>query len=460
MTAPTIMLLGGYGNAGLQVARLMLAESDARVILAGRNLPAATAAAAALEAEFGPGRTSAARVDASDQAALTKALVAGGAQILVVAAGTIPHTREVATAALDAGADYFDVQISSTAKHAALRSMRRRIEREGRCFITDGGFRPGIAAAMVRYAATQLPDLSDAEVASVFQVDWAKRTFSEATAEEFVDELKSYSLLVLRDRKWVPAKMREMPEFDFGDPFGERRCSPMFMEEFRGLPDEIPSLRSTGFYSGGFGRVLDYGIIPLSLLLVKVAPDRSRSLVGRLFKWGLTRPTSPPYGAVLRLDARGAGSRRMSMTVWHEDAYALTAIAAAACLLQYLDGTITTPGLRTQAMAVEPGRFFDDLSRLGATVSVDGEAALDKRVSFALGAQPALLPEPAGALQMRVGAVPFAVVTSWSLVTPLTRHPPDRDRAAHPARLLGPIAGGGFSCPAGYHVAECMKGAR
>jgi len=74
------------------------------VILAGRNLQAATAAAAAT---------------------LTRALVEGGADILVVAASTIAHTRDVATAALDAGADCFDVQISSTAKQAALHDLSR-----------------------------------------------------------------------------------------------------------------------------------------------------------------------------------------------------------------------------------------------------------------------------------------------------------------------------------------------
>jgi len=116
---------------------------------------------------------------------------------------------------------------------------------------------------------------------------------------------------------------------------------------------------------------------------VMLFPERSRSLVGRLFKWGLTKHTKPPYGAVLRLDARGDGSRRMSMTVWHEDSYALTAIGATACLLQYLDGAIASPGLRCQAMAVEPVRFFDDLSRLGVTVSVEGATAPHESESFA-----------------------------------------------------------------------------
>jgi hypothetical protein len=387
VTAPAIMLLGGYGNAGSSIARIVLAESDARVIIAGRNLSAATAAAAALDVEFGPGRTRPACVDAADPAAITNALVAGGADILVVAASTIAHCREVATAALDAGADYFDVQIASTAKHAALEGLRQRIKREGRCFITDGGFRPGIPAAMIRYAAEQLPGLSDADVASVFQLDWSQRTFSNSTAEEFAEELKSFSSLVLRNREWTPAKSSEMPEFDFGEPFGKRRCTPMFMEELRGLPEAIPSLRSAGFYSGGFGRVVDYGVIPISLLLVKVAPERSRALVGRLFKWGLTRHTRAPYGAVLRLDARGGDSRRMSMTVSHEDTYALTAIGAAASLLQYLDGTIASPGLRAQAMAVEPGRFFADLSRLGVTVLVDGARAPHTSGSFVARAQ-------------------------------------------------------------------------
>lgn len=370
MAARTVMLLGGYGNAGLHIARILLAETAVHLVVAGRSLESATRAADDLCGQFGAGRASAARVDAADPAALTRALLASRASLLVVAASTIAHSGGVAAATLEAGADYFDIQIASTTKHTTLERLRPRIEDSGRCFITDGGFRPGLPAAMVRHAAGHVSRLEEAQVGSVFQLDWSQRTFSDSSAEEFAEEMKSYSALVFRNREWQPARTGDMAEFDFGGSFGKHRCTPMYMAEFRELPQQLPFLRNAAFYSAGFGPIVDYVVIPLALLAVKILPDRATRLVGRLFKWGLTKHTRAPYGAVLQLEARGEAADVVTMTVSHQDAYELTAISAAASLLQYLDGTLATPGLRSQAVAVAPGRFFDDLARLGARVSI------------------------------------------------------------------------------------------
>ena len=56
----------------------------------------------------------------------------------------------------------------------------------------------------------------------------------------------------------------------------------------------------------------------------------------------------------------------------HPDGYWLTAGAAAACLLQWLDGSLREPGVHLQALAVDPARLLRDLQRLGAEISGRG----------------------------------------------------------------------------------------
>ena len=365
MTSKSILILGGYGNAGLVIARLLVSQTKVGIILAGRNGERAQVAAEQLNAEFKTDCVIGMQVNAADKESLIQAF--NDIQIVVVASSTIEFTSIVAQAALEAGIDYFDVQISVTTKRQALEALRERILNSGRCFITDGGYRPGIPAAMVRYAATQIPRLESAPVASVFQVNWKEREFVTSTAAEFVDELKSFNQLVLKNGKWQTGKMSEMLEIDFGEPFGHKDCMPMFLEEFRPLPEFIPSLKEKGFYSAGFGGIVDYLVVPLAFLLLAIAPNRSRKLIAWLVEWGLKKTTRPPFGAVLQMKAQGTGCS-LVMTIFHEDSYVITAAPVVACLLQYLDGSIQKPGLWRQATLVEPVRFFEDLARLGVQV--------------------------------------------------------------------------------------------
>lgn len=372
MRQNTILILGGYGNAGLVIARLLAGYSQLRIILAGRNVERARQAAAQINLEFNTDRVSGMAVDAARRESLLEAFQR--VEMVVVAASTIHCTHTVAEAALEAGIHYFDIQIAVKAKHEALDALRQRIVQSGRCFITDGGYRPGIPAAMVRYAACQIPGLASAPVASTFQVNWKDREFAESSAAEFADELKSFSLLMFEDGQWKTGSMRQFKQVDFGAPFGVKSCMPMFLEELRPLPELIPSLKETGFYSSGFGGIVDYVIMPVSFGLLAVFPRHARHWIARLMEWGLKRTTRPPYGAVLRMDARGPG-QAFVMTVSHSDPYVLTAAPAVACLLQVFDGTIRKPGLWRQGTLVEPVRFFADLANLGVRVSVTSSSS-------------------------------------------------------------------------------------
>lgn len=160
---------------------------------------------------------------------------------------------------------------------------------------------------------------------------------------------------------------------DFGDPFGEQYCVPMFLEEMRPLPEMYPSLRETGFFVGGFSWFVDWVVFPLAMIALKLFPRRTRKLCGRLLRWGLKAFSKPPYGTVLKLEAHGIKDTQpysLSLSLSHEDGYVLTAIPVVACLLQYLDGPLPEPGLWTQANIVDPERMLRDMRRLAVEVEV------------------------------------------------------------------------------------------
>ncbi len=373
MANERIVILGGYGNTGQAVARLLLEHSGAELIVAGRDAAKAGRLATELNRACGAERVRGLCADASRGESLRGVL--DGARIVVAASSTSAHVAVAAQAALDAGADYMDPQYSAR-KLEVLRSLAPSIEAAGLCFVTDAGFHPGLPAALVRYAAGRLREIRRARVASVIQINWKELEISPATMEEIALEFAGYQSLHYRDGRW-----RSMGGFEslrpiwveFGREFGRRYTMPMFLEEMRPLPLKFPSLVETGFFVGGFNPVVDFVLMPLGMVLVKVAPRRGAMMFGRLMHWGLREFTRPPYGTVLRLDAAGEEDGKevtLAVEVSHADGYLLTAAPMVACLLQMLDGSARVPGLHLQAWLVEPGRFLQDLQTMGVEVLI------------------------------------------------------------------------------------------
>lgn len=364
-----VALLGGYGTAGGAVADALVRETEVDLVLAGRDAGRAAAAAQALNGKHGGGRVSGRRADASDRASLAEVL--RGAQIVVVASSTMRDCACVAEAALDAGTDYFDLQLSSPRKLAILRALAPRIERAGRCFITDGGYHPGIPAALVRYVALRFDALDSAVTAGVFRLPWRQHHFSAASVQEFTGELREHRPAFFQKGYWQES-WAETRSFDFGPPFGKQRCAPMALEELRQLTGATPGLRETGFFVNGFDDFTSNVVIPLGLLTVRSLPVLTR-LFQWSFLWSVRKFAGPPYGAVMVVEAEGTqGGQRaqLRLRLSHEDAYVLTALPVVACLRQYLTGAIRRPGLHWQANLVEPVEFFEDLTRMGLRMEV------------------------------------------------------------------------------------------
>lgn len=370
-----ILILGGYGNTGYKIAEYLLQKrKDVALIIAGRNLENAELAAERLRQITGGKRVNGAHVDAANAHSLEKAF--RNIDMVVVASSTIQYTKNVVEEALKAEIDYLDTQVSSPVKMSVLRAFENEIETSGRIFITDGGFHPGLPAGVVRWIDKRIGPLEKANVYGALKLDWANIPLSKRTVDEFIEELRHFNTHVFKNGRWEKQGFSHPVKFDFGHPFFQQDCAPMMLEELKMLPEEIPTLKETGFYVTGFNKKFDYFLFPLIVLGMNIFPNRFRSVARRLFTYGM-KSCQPPFGVKLVFDCKGEGGNMM-LVLLHCDAYVLTATPIVACLLQYLDGLISRPGLHLQSWAVEPDRFMQDLDEMG--VRLEAVNAMNKAI--------------------------------------------------------------------------------
>ncbi|MDX2128893.1 MAG: saccharopine dehydrogenase NADP-binding domain-containing protein [Chloroherpetonaceae bacterium] len=368
-----VLILGGYGNVGIRLADLLLEHTSMLVILAARNKIKIEAAVAALSAKHRGNRVDCVVVDASDTKKLMRLLVQ--VDMVVVASSTMDNDPQIAKAALEANIDYFDLNLSATEKIKGLRKLAPRIQQSGRCFITDCGFHPGIPSAMVRFIANEFSKLEKANVASLIKLNSNNNQITESAARELAEELDDFHPSYFEKKKWKESWSHSI-RVDFGKKFGHRRCAPLKLEEMWPLPVLIPSLEETGFYIAGFNWISDFLVLPVSVAAVKVGHAQVFNPIGKLLRWSFDQFARPPYGVMLKLIASGIRNdkpAKITMSLFHEDGYAITAASVASCIIQYLEGK-REPGLHFQGLYIEPVTFFSDLGKMGVQFEVEENA--------------------------------------------------------------------------------------
>ncbi|MBI5836540.1 MAG: saccharopine dehydrogenase NADP-binding domain-containing protein [Candidatus Eisenbacteria bacterium] len=386
MNPKTILVLGGYGGTGTWLCRLLARHTDTRVIVAGRRLGRAAALAGELERECATetaspeggstaSRFAARHADAADPALLAAAFQ--GVSLVIAASTTAQHAAATAAAALDVGADYLDLHFQDTALRQ-LEAMDARVRAAGRTCITQGGFHPGLPAALIRLAAARMGGRCRAAAVSMVMTQRVERAES---LEELVDVIADFSSQVYRDGEWRKAAfdMKDVRRVDFGPGFGRRDCFPLFLEELRPLPPQL-GLERVGVHVAGFNCFVDWVVTPLAYALYRVKRGLGRRTMARLMTWGINTFPPPRQGVVMVVEAWAAGAAQPAdAPAWRlvlddpVDAYHFTAAPVAACVLQWLDGALPGPGVRLMAHTVNPERLLKDLREMGVRVE-EGDA--------------------------------------------------------------------------------------
>jgi len=215
------------------------------------------------------------------------------------------------------------------------------------------------------------------------QPNWKELQISNATKEEFLQELNEMDNRIYLKGKWETQGWNVQRDFDFGGEYDSQTAVPVYLNELGELPSALKnkdSLNELGAYIAGFNFVTIFLVMPICMLLCWLFPKLALKPMSGLFAWSLRQFTSPPFGAVLALDARtgsddGDTGMHWSIRIAHSDPYLFTAVPAVACVLQLLDGDCSSTNNRAgwyrQGLFVEPKRFLADLERLGLDVTIE-----------------------------------------------------------------------------------------
>ncbi|MBK8053103.1 MAG: saccharopine dehydrogenase NADP-binding domain-containing protein [Saprospiraceae bacterium] len=362
-----ILIIGGYGGAGFPIARLLLQETSVDVVLAGRHIEKGKKAANLLNSEFDGERVEWRVVDASDTKSLNLAF--DGVELVVVCSTTTSYVELVAKAAIAASIDYLDIHYPSEGVDI-LRSLESSIIEKNRCFITQAGFHPGLIAPFLRLPAPYLDQYTKAYIGMAMNT---RNIGTPESASEIIDSFADYKAYVYKNNSWILAVDNDSRKINFGPDFGIRTCYPISFEEMKSIPEQH-HIKEVGAYFAGFNWIVDYIIVPLSMMLAKVRKGLGTRFLTRLLLWGCRTFSKPPFGVLFKVEAEGIKDghfRKVEIIASHADVYAFTAIPTVACILQYLEGGIRKPGLWLMGQVVEPQRLIKDMERMGVNVVID-----------------------------------------------------------------------------------------
>jgi len=361
----TILILGGYGQAGSLFCWYLLRETPVHIIIAGRHLDKADALAERLRKDFSATRIFTRYVEASDRKSLQNAFC--DIDLVLVAATTTQWAKQIAEVALSASVDYLDIYFQQDI-YPILETLKPRIAQAKRCFITQAGFHPGLPSVYIRKGAPYFDQYNKAIIAFTMNM----KLLASESVDEFIDALADYKPEFYQDGTWKVGTYKDTIKIDYGHRFGVRDSVPFSLIEVKTLPKSL-NLQEIGVYTTGFNWFTDYLLFPLIMLSQKIKKGLFRRFWAKLFIFGINQFSSTKEGVVFLLEAEGkkdGHAQKIKILTEHDSVYDFTVIPVIACLKQYLEGSARQTGLWMMGHLVDPDRLFDDMEKMKLKIQI------------------------------------------------------------------------------------------
>jgi hypothetical protein len=360
-----LLLLGGYGGVGRTLARVLLQETNAEIIIAGRHKEKADEVAAMLNREFPGDRAIACYADASNQVSLIKTF--RDIRLVIVLTTTPDLIKPIGKAALAAGCDYLDILVSEST-FDDLHELHPLIQQQNRIFITQAGFHPGLPAVFIRYGAQFFDKYEKAIIAMAMNTRFERAE----QAVEIIAMVSEFKADIYREGSWKRATYSDAVIIDMGKRFGRMQLFPIQMTEIRQMAGMF-DLTETGAYVSGFNWFVDYFFLPIILISQKIRKGWAIGLLTRLFTWGVNTFSSSDQGVVFLNEAEGTQDgkkKKVRIIAEHDDANLFTAVPVVACLKQYLNGLLPS-GLWMMGHVVDEKTLFSDIEKMGIVIRTE-----------------------------------------------------------------------------------------
>jgi hypothetical protein len=363
-----ILILGGYGRAGIETAKNLLKRTSLHLILAGRDAETAQKSALDLNRVYGDDCTSGIRVDASDAESLESAFKQ--CDLVAVCMPYRDNARLVLEKALAAGIDYIDIN-GDKEKHEILKELSYPITRAHLSYLLEGGEVPGLPSALALLAGRHLDRVHKIVIGSV----WKDPDMPYGSVYDIMTHLGGNNPpFVYREGVWRKVPLIAARRIFFGSPYGWKTCFPIDLHEMRGIP-EIMGVDHIGVYQAGINWFVDSLALIWSVLGLGKGEKALQKGI-RLFLRGNKLFTRKPFGMAVALDAvgvKGNERKKLSVRLSHNDLYTATGIVLAAFIFQMIDGTIKRPGVYFAGHAADGDRLLQDCNDMGMglTMSMD-----------------------------------------------------------------------------------------